>query len=369
MKTTTRIIHILPAYAPGEKFDLESIATSGGGARYAIELAKAVANIADTTLLTFGQVDDNFLIGNLKVVVQGYISRVGANNGKSGFNYLRVLKLLKQFDVIHVHHYYADTTLVAAVAARVYRRRLFVTDLGWRGATVSRFFPAKYFCSKILGLTEYERGRFNVPQDKFAPIYGGVDLHKYPMSQKKTKRVMFVGRLVPHKGVDYLIRALDAETECIIAGHRSDRRYYELLEQLAKGKRVQFLFSASDDEIRDYLQTSTVIVLPSVDRDVYGKKHNTPELFGLVIAEAFACGTPAIVSDSSALPFVVDDGETGFIVPQNDANAIRIKLTLLLSNPDEVARMGRRARKKAEDKYNWDAVAATCLDNYEAEPT
>jgi glycosyltransferase involved in cell wall biosynthesis len=364
LSSPKRIIQVLPAYFPREVYDLDSVARSGGGGRYVVELSKAVADIADTTLLTFGQKDSEFSVGRLRVIVYGYHSRLGTNNGKAGFNYRRVFNLFKGYEAIHAHQYHADTTLIAAIAAHIYAKKLYITDHGWRGATLSRYFPAKYFSTKLLGQTDYDLHRFHVPRKKFQAIYGGVDLEKYSFNPKKTKHVMFLGRLMPHKGVDYLIKAVDRSTECVVAGHQSDKRYFTLLKKLAEGKNVRFLISASDDEIRRNLRTASALVLPSVDRDVFGKRHNTTELFGLVVAEAFACGTPAIVSDSSALPYVVSEGIDGFVVPQNDPGAIKAKIAFLLNNPDDALAMGVNGRKKAESRYNWRSVAETCVKNY-----
>jgi glycosyltransferase involved in cell wall biosynthesis len=357
-----KILHILPAYS-STRYGFEGLASQGGGERYAAQLARVISQHADTTLLTFGPKDAELKVGDLKIKYIKSRPFLPRYNGRTDFPSLRLFGEIKHADIIHAHQYYSDSTMIAAIAAKMSGKKLFVTDHGFRGLNVARYFPAKTLSNSVLSLTNYEKQRFKT--NKFAAIGGGVDLSKYIYNANKKNKVIFVGRLLPHKGVNYLIEALDPNVECVIAGHASHQGYFELLRNLAKGKNVNFLISASDLEVRRHISSASALVLPSVDIDVYGKKHNHPELFGLVVAEAFACGTPAIVSDSSALPFVVEDGKDGFVVPQNDPAAIRNKINYLFHNPEVVRAMSVHARAKAEKEFDWQIVAKRCLMKYQ----
>lgn len=359
-----RISHVLPAFYTKEQYSFEGISNIGGGERYAAELGLSISRFQDTTLITFGESDHEFKYKTLNIRIIKCAPFLRKFNGNANFICFKLFKILKNFDIIHTYQYYTDTTLFVCLFGILTRKKVFVTDLGFRGINISRYIPMKYLCDKVLILTAYEKQVLGVTDNQFEVIYGGIDLERYSYSGVKKKQVMFIGRLLPHKGVNYLIEALDSDVECIVAGHRYDEKYFALLQQRSRGKKVKFLLSASDEEIISHLKESSILVLPSVDVDVYGIKHKNAELFGLVVAESFACGTPVIVTDSSALPYVVDDGVNGFVVPQNSSEAIREKIDFLFSNEQEVLRMGKNGRDKVERIYNWENVARLCIKNY-----
>jgi glycosyltransferase involved in cell wall biosynthesis len=105
-------------------------------------------------------------------------------------------------------------------------------------------------------------------------------------------------------------------------------------------------------------------VLPSVYRTVYGDELITPELLGQTLLEGMACGLPAICTDVGPMPEVVSDGVTGFVVPPNDAAALREKLAWLGEHPREAAEMGRKGRQRVEERFTWPQVVGRCLEVY-----
>ena len=121
---------------------------------------------------------------------------------------------------------------------------------------------------------------------------------------------------------------------------------------------------AEESRVAATLQNALCVVLPSVHTTVFGEKYDIPELLGLVVIEGMACGTPAIVTDVCSLPEVVVDGETGFVVPPNDAGALRAKIRWLLEHPDDARRMGAAARRRVLDVFTWDRVVDRCLAAY-----
>jgi len=101
-----------------------------------------------------------------------------------------------------------------------------------------------------------------------------------------------------------------------------------------------------------------------VKRDCYGRQFPIAELLGLSVLEAMASGTPVVASRLDALPEVVRDGETGFLVTPGDVEELRDRLTLLLADPGLAARMGSRAREVVAEFFTWDACAQRCLAAY-----
>jgi glycosyltransferase involved in cell wall biosynthesis len=358
------VLHILPAYFNCKNLNFESIASYGGAERYASELALATSKIMPTALLTFGDTNYIFYKDKLKIIVLKSKPILKKYNGNTEFMSLKMVKIIKHYEIIHAHQHFTDTTLLAGVAAKIYHKKIFSTDLGFTGLNLARFFPMQFIINRILCLTTYDVKRLRLDRKKSGIIYAGVDLNKYKYTPRKRSKVIFIGRLLPHKGIDYLIDALEQEQECIIAGHAYDKKYYSYLKFKARHKKITFLESPSDKKIIAELKEASVLVLPSVDIDYLGHRHKNPELFGLVVAEAFACGTPVIVSNSSALPYVVENNVDGFIVSQNNSYEIASKIDLLIHNPEKLKDMGKNGRIKAEKLFNWNEVAKLAVGYY-----
>jgi glycosyltransferase involved in cell wall biosynthesis len=106
-------------------------------------------------------------------------------------------------------------------------------------------------------------------------------------------------------------------------------------------------------------------VLPSVYVDRYGGRSEVPELLGLVLVEAMACGAPAICTDVASMPEVVVDGVTGFIVPPNDPAALRERLLWIRDHPERAREMGQAGRRRVLEQFTWQSVVRRCLDAYE----
>jgi glycosyltransferase involved in cell wall biosynthesis len=104
-----------------------------------------------------------------------------------------------------------------------------------------------------------------------------------------------------------------------------------------------FCSSGSDISVRTYDECS-VYVQPSVT-----------ESFGIPVLEAMAHSRPVIVTNGAGVSELVEDGKEGFVVPIRSASAIAEKIQYFFENPQEIKRMGRNARAKAE-KYTWARV-------------
>jgi len=85
---------------------------------------------------------------------------------------------------------------------------------------------------------------------------------------------------------------------------------------------------------------------------------------GIVNLEAMACGTAVVASRVGGIPEVVDDGETGLLVPPDDPAALAGGLNTLLRDPDRATWMGQRGRKRAIAEFGWPAIAAQTATLY-----
>src|SRR3712207_9303217 len=90
------------------------------------------------------------------------------------------------------------------------------------------------------------------------------------------------------------------------------------------------------------------------------------ESFGLVAVESMASGTPVIASNVGGLSYTVKDGETGFLVPEENHFKLAEQVHTLLKNPDLRQRMGEQATMHAQ-QYSWRNIASRIIDLYDAE--
>ena len=353
-----RILHIVPA-------PFRSDGVVGGAERYAMELARNMADAAPTRLLTFGQRDSMEKIGNLEMRVVGSPHYVRGQRGNP-FS-AAILSEVLAADVVHCHQQHIVASSVSAALARATGRKVFVSDLGGGGWDISGYVSTDRWYHGHLHISEYSRkyfGHSSSPQAHV--ILGGVDVERFspaPASQR-TKDVLFVGRLLPHKGVNYLIDGLPNDMKLNIAGRPYHEEYFKYLCSRADGKQVQFHHNWDDDLLIEAYRTSLAIVLPSVFMDVYGNKSGVPELLGQTLLEGMACGIPAICANVASMPEIVIDGVTGFIVPPNDPAAIHSKLSWLRDHPEDARRMGQAARERVLKVFTWPAVVKRCLEAY-----
>lgn len=167
--------------------------------------------------------------------------------------------------------------------------------------------------------------------------------------------LLTVGRVCERKGQDTVVRALahlgdnHPEAQYALIGLAADgARIRELAEGLGVASRVHVVGPVGQGELLQWYGAADLFVLvsrPSADGDVEG--------YGIVVIEAALCGLPAVVSDHGGLPETVVDGETGFVVPENDPEALAGILRVLLDDPQRIRRAGVAARARAAAECTW----------------
>lgn len=343
----------------------------GGAERYAWELARACARRTPTTFVSFADRAADRTDGRLRVRLLPNRPRSRATLAGNPFA-PALYREIARADVIHCHQ--ADTypTNAAILAGRLLGKRVFVSDLGGGHAHApSLRLPILPRATGMLLLSEYSRALWaREPAGRrprrAAVVYGGVDDRFVPGGTVVPNQVLFVGRLVRHKGIEHAIAAIGGDTTLIVAGRPYDPPYVEMLKTAAAGKRVEFREHVGDEALPSLYAESVATVLPSVYSTWGGGETVVPELLGLAALESMACGTPAIVTRVGSLPEIVEDGVTGFVVPPNDPAAIRHAIEALVTDPARRAEMGRRARAAVEARFTWDATARRCMEAYAA---
>jgi glycosyltransferase involved in cell wall biosynthesis len=357
-----KVVHVAPTlFGAGGIF--------GGGERYPLELARALAGSVDCELVSFGRRPG--LAGDasgLRIRVLRAVAHLGGHPAHPVAPALP--GVLRSADVVHTHHLWSIPGQVAAVAGRIHGRRVACTDHGLAPTGLGRLMP--HLIDRFLAVSRYSAEVVRAPAHKTTVVYGGADPDRFfPEPEERRDGVVFVGRFTPHKGLDRLLRALPpgARLTCVgTPGHDPrppERDYPQLLRRLADGRDVTFAEGVSDTELPLILRRARVFVLPSVSETCYGRRIALPELLGLAVLEAMASATPVICSRLGGLPEVVSDGETGCLVPPGDVAALADRLAALLADPARAERMGRMARQAVLERFTWAAVAQRCLAAYE----
>jgi glycosyltransferase involved in cell wall biosynthesis len=273
----------------------------------------------------------------------------------------------ERFDVIHVHQLRSLVTSMLAVLCRVRRIPLVVTDVGGGGRSL--MYPLRIYrlIPGFVLISEFSRRLLPAAiRTRARVVKGGIDLDRFCLATgPRLKQVVQVGRIMPHKGINYLLdAAAAARIPVVIAGKVLDADYYQHLRRQSENSQVTFVLDAGDEAITDLYSKSAVTVAASVYRDLNGREWPNSELLGLTLLESMAVGTPVVCTDVGGMPEYVVDGETGFVVPPNDSPALQQKLELLVGDPGRAVLIGRAGHDHVQ-QFSWLRVARQVAEEYE----
>jgi rhamnosyl/mannosyltransferase len=154
--------------------------------------------------------------------------------------------------------------------------------------------------------------------------------------------VLFVGRLSYYKGVEYLIGAMkDVNANLLIVGKGDEKsKLLKLIRKNKMGTKVIFLEDVKDGELYNIMAAANSLVLPSI---------YPSEAFGLVLLEAMSLGTPAISTElGTGTSWINKDGETGFVVPPRNSEALCIAINEILNEPLLREKLSRQGISRAK---------------------
>jgi len=194
--------------------------------------------------------------------------------------------------------------------------------------------------------------------DRFHPGIAPLDRLAFGLTGNEAILVT-LGRMVPKKGFDILVRALALlvpsypHVHLLIGGDGVER---DSLQRLAKELEVSDHLHMPGrilwDQVPHFLAMGDVFVLPSV-RDEAGNLDGLPT----VLPEAMACGKPVVASRIAGIPLAIEDGCTGILVPPGDVKALAGAISSLLADPMQRSALGVAARIRVERELNWLQVA------------
>jgi glycosyltransferase involved in cell wall biosynthesis len=189
------------------------------------------------------------------------------------------------------------------------------------------------------------------------PIHHGIDVASYPFGDRSKGYLFFIGRIVPQKGVEYAVEiARRAGRELRIAGVVQERaaEYGERILAMADGRSVRYVGEAGPEEKRTLMSGADALLFPIV----------WDEPFGLVVIEAFACGTPVLAFANASAPELIESGVTGFLAEAGDdplaPGAGVDQLAAATRSIGDLSR--RRCRQEAEQRFTVERM----VDHYEA---
>jgi glycosyltransferase involved in cell wall biosynthesis len=346
----------------------------GGGERYPLELARALAQAVDTELITFGR-EARLLPdprgGPLRIRMLRSVTHLGGHPARPVAPALPVTVALGRADIVHTHHLWSTPSQAAIVAGRAAGKRIAVTDHGLPPSGLGAQLPR--LVHRFLPVSAYSAAVLGAPPDRTSVVYGGADPARFrPDPAGRRDGVLFVGRFTPHKGLDRLIEALPNGASLTCAGSFGhdpgppESGYPQRLRRLAgdRDAHVSFAERVPDEDLPGLYRQARVFVLPSVHENCYGRRVAVSELLGLSVLEAMASGTPVVCSRIGGVPEIVADGETGYLVEPGDVAALSARLAELLGDPARADRMGRAAREAVLERFTWEACAERCLAAY-----
>jgi glycosyltransferase involved in cell wall biosynthesis len=348
-----RVCHVTPTY-----FAPESVL--GGGERFAEELVRAMAGRAEVKLVSFGPraLRERPAPRFERVILRRWGPRPMVPFAPGLF------REIAGADVIHCHQYFVLPTFLAALAGRLRGSRVFVSDLGGGDWTPAYQIDQSRWIAAHLPISEYAARGLHGRNRRYQVIYGGVDLERHPMRPEPEHdgSAVFLGRVLPHKGIHFLIAGLPAGIPLHVVGPALDAPYLDRLRSLAAGKDVRFHGALPDAEVVERLGRAMALVHPTpVDERGSAGVH---ELFGLALVEAMARGCPVIASDAASLPEIVEPEVSGLLVPPNDPAAIGGALERLRGDGELWRRLSAGARRRVEERFTWERVVDRCLEAY-----
>jgi glycosyltransferase involved in cell wall biosynthesis len=184
-----------------------------------------------------------------------------------------------------------------------------------------------------------------------------IEVTDAPRIEHSLPRILYVGRLIERKGVEYLLRAFKLlrekmDAELVIVGNGFLlRNLQDLASELGLGQSVRFLSDLTSEELGAQYLSSNVFVLPAI----IDSKGDTEGL-GVVLIEAMTFGLPCVASGVGGIVDVVLDEETGLLVPEKDPEALMKALQRVLSDKELASKLVNNATSHIERSYSWPSV-------------
>jgi glycosyltransferase involved in cell wall biosynthesis len=247
------------------------------------------------------------------------------------------------YDVIHDHVGHVALAMADRIATPLVH-----TLHGPFAGAAREFYRAHGAKAQLVALSEHQRSQAPPEAGEIAVVPNPLRVAEWPFTAEKEDFVLWIGRMSPDKGPNRAIAAARAAgVRLVLAGPvqpGQEQFFAEEVEPHVDGDAVDYIGEADSGSKRDLYRRAAAFLMPI----------RWAEPFGLVMLEAMACGTPVIAFKEGSAPELVLDGETGFLVDDEDGMA------------QAIGRLGEidpaRCREATDERFGVDAV----IDGYEA---
>ncbi len=201
-----------------------------------------------------------------------------------------------------------------------------------------------------------------VDTDTFFPHEKDYELTKRLGILPEEKVVVSAGRLVGWKGLQYMLSAIPSIKKTIkgikylVIGEGAYKKEMVIIaDSLRVRDDVIFTGEVRHVDLPRYLSLADIFIQPSIG----------DEAFGITMIEAMSCGIPVIGTDIGGIPEIIVDGETGYLIPPRNSNAIAETLVKLLMDNKLKEEVGRRSRERVMEKFTWKKNAERHLEIFQ----
>ena len=293
-----------------------------------------------------------------------------------------------KFDVVHVHSHLHISSNITCFSNIFKKRPIVLTSHGtvnyegWKNIVNMLYNKtiAKWMLKsvdKIIALSSKHADileNLGADPSNITIIPHGIDLNQINLTRDTEKFkslyelndkniVLFVGGLIPRKGINYLIAAMKyvkSDSVLLIVGgelqgHPGVKKALEQqVKELGLEKKVLFLGKLTEQELEQAYLAADLFVLPSLS-----------EVFGLVILEAMSYGKCVIASNILGPSTIIQDNKNGILFEPKNSRELGEKIDYLLANDELRKNLGTAARKEIERNYSWDVTFNKILAVYE----
>ena len=176
--------------------------------------------------------------------------------------------------------------------------------------------------------------------------------------------LLCVGRMVHKKGYDVLLRAMalpalqNRPISAVMVGDGDQKTEWQALAaSLGVAERLRWVGNVPKDEISTYYNMADVLLMPSVSKPADG--------LNVCVLDAMSCAKPVVGSVAAGNPLAIVDGETGYLVPEQDPHALADALVKLIDDGELRRRMGAAGRLRIETELGWPHLARRYIQHFE----